>query len=176
MPIPRDKLANLLKDKAFRGQFVSDQPGGFLPIQIRRLRERRGWTQAQLAEKAGTQQVVVSRWENPDNKGITLNTLKRLAGAFDVALMVRFAPFSEFIDWVCTLSPHSFEPASFDEESSMWRYGAAQEMAGQAILGDLNPYGTAAIVSFEAYKNKRELSSIEMQGAIAEGATKHALA
>jgi transcriptional regulator with XRE-family HTH domain len=147
-----------------------------LPIQIRRLRERHGWTQAELAEKAGTQQVVVSRWESPDNPGITLNTLKRLARAFDVALIVRFAPFSEFIDWVCTLSARSFEPATFDEESPMWRYGAAQETASQAILGDLNPYGTAAIVSFGAYKSKRELASVEMQGAIPEGATEHALA
>jgi transcriptional regulator with XRE-family HTH domain len=183
MPIRRDKLANLLKDSAFRAQFASDQPGEFLPLQIKRLRERHGWTQSELAERAGTQQVVVSRWENPDNRGITLNTLKRLARAFDVALMVRFAPFSEFIDWVCTLSARSFEPASFDEEASTWQYGAAQEMPSQApLLPDLMAYGTAAepvanIIAFDPYlRTRRELATGMQLATPPEGATQHAIA
>lgn len=33
------------------------------PHQIRRLRERHGWTQAELAGRLGTDAVTVSRWE-----------------------------------------------------------------------------------------------------------------
>jgi transcriptional regulator with XRE-family HTH domain len=150
-----------------------------LPIQIRRLRERHGWTQAELAEKAGTQQVVVSRWENPDNKGITLNTLKRLARAFDVALIVRFAPFSEFIDWVCTLSPHSFQPASFEEESLDRRYeGSEGAIAQRTSSSYFDPYLTASpIIFLENFRNKSAaegFSQIQTELAMSKGEAQNA--
>jgi hypothetical protein len=45
-------------------------------------------------------QNAISRLESPDYGKPTLTTLKRLAGAMDVALIVRLIPFSELIDWV----------------------------------------------------------------------------
>lgn len=116
MSITKEQLIDLLQDTEFRGHFTSDQVYELLAVQIRQLREKHEWTQAELGDRAGMQQVQVSRAENPDYKGTRISTLSKLAGAFDVALIVRFAPFSELIDWVTKLSPASFEPASFDEE------------------------------------------------------------
>jgi transcriptional regulator with XRE-family HTH domain len=157
MSIKREQLTQLLKDKAFRAQFASDQPSEIVPLQIRRLRERQGWTQGELGQKAGVQQEAISRWENPDNKGITLNTLSRLAQAFDVALIVRFAPFSELIDFVCNLSPASFEPVSFDEELPSLELGASQtRVPEQPQLWGAAP----DIRSLEEWKTARALSAL----------------
>lgn len=160
MPIRRDQLVNLLKNRDFRAQFVSDQPNEFLPLQIKRLRERRGWSQAELGEAARMRQERISVLESPDHGGINLNTLKRLARAFDVGLIVRFVPFSEFIDWVCTLSPGSFEPASFDEEVSSWSYRGEQGQFDETALSAENPslYGaTTNIIEFKV--RERQLAA-----------------
>jgi hypothetical protein len=45
-------------------------------------------------------QNAISRLESPEYGRQTLTTLKRLAAAMDVALIARFVPFSELIDWV----------------------------------------------------------------------------
>jgi transcriptional regulator with XRE-family HTH domain len=116
MSITKEQLIDLLRDNEFRGHFTSDQVYELLAVQIRQLREKHRWTQTELGDRAGMQQVQVCRAENPDYKGTRISTLSKLADAFDVALIVRLAPFSELIDWVAKLSPASFEPASFDEE------------------------------------------------------------
>ena len=51
--------------------------------------------------------------EKPGGAHFTLETLKRLAEAFDVALVVRFAPFSELLDWSRNFNPESFQVANF---------------------------------------------------------------
>jgi len=123
MPIPKEQLITLLRDKDFRDHFTVDQIFEFLALQVRQLREKREWTQAELGAKAGMQQVQVCRLENPDYTGSKISTLGRLAKAFDVALIVRFAPFSELTDWLGSLSAGDFQPASFTEESSGLKYG-----------------------------------------------------
>ena len=129
MSVQKEQLVALLRDKDFRDHFTADQVYELLAIQVRQLREKRQWTQAELGTRAGMQQVQVSRVENPDYKGARLTTLSKLAHAFDVALIVRFAPFSELADWLAHLSPASFEPVSFGEELSTLEYGASQTRA-----------------------------------------------
>jgi transcriptional regulator with XRE-family HTH domain len=126
MPTQNRQLIALLRDRDFRDHFTFDQVYELLAVQIRQLREKRQWTQAELGARAGMGQVQVSRVENPDYKGARLTTLGKLANAFDVALMVRFAPFSELANWLGDLSSVSFEPPSFDEELPALRYGAGQ--------------------------------------------------
>ena len=47
---------------------------------------------------------------------MTLKTLKRLASAFEVGLMVKFVPFSELVESELHLTPDSLKVRSFDEE------------------------------------------------------------
>jgi len=61
------------------------------------MRESKGWTQAQLAKAAGMKQSRISVLENPDYETMNLLTLRRLARAFDVALSIKFVPFSELL-------------------------------------------------------------------------------
>ncbi len=69
------------------------------------MRDREKLSQEELAEKVGMNQNAISRLENPFYGKPTLTTLKRLAAAFDVGLVVRFVPFGELVDWV-TGTPH----------------------------------------------------------------------
>lgn len=52
---------------------------------IRRLRESRGWTQAQLSEVLDVATPTVSRYETA-TKHISLDTLRRIAATFSVPL------------------------------------------------------------------------------------------
>jgi transcriptional regulator with XRE-family HTH domain len=58
---------------------------------VRELRERRGWSQAQLAKASGMTQSAVARFEAGGTVP-TLPVLERLAAALDVSLSVSFEP------------------------------------------------------------------------------------
>ena len=111
----REQIWNSLKDKEYRELFASDVGTG-LAFQIKLLREERGFTQEKLAEVTGKAQETVSQLENPNYGRYSLATLTQLAGAFDVALVVRFAPFSELVDYTVELSSEKLAPLSFEQE------------------------------------------------------------
>ena len=52
-------------------------------VRVKELREGRGWTQTELAERAGITRVTLSRIENGHTKGIDFDTLDKLAKALD---------------------------------------------------------------------------------------------
>jgi transcriptional regulator with XRE-family HTH domain len=82
-----------------RAQFVDSHVNKGIAYQIRALRDRQGLSQQELAKLTGMNQNAISRLESPNRGRPTISTLKRLAEALDVALVVRFAPFSNFAKW-----------------------------------------------------------------------------
>jgi transcriptional regulator with XRE-family HTH domain len=110
------ELVHELQDKATRDAFVSSQMSIPLAFQILALREQRGMTQKQLAEKADMLQPRIAAMERPSGSEPNLRTLKRLASAFDVALVVRFVPFSKLVEWAETFSPDTFIVPSFNDD------------------------------------------------------------
>lgn len=98
-------LLRSLKDKAFRDTFVETEIETLVPFQIRAMRRQRGWNQNELATRAGMAQGRISILENPNYEGaVNVKTLIKLASAFDVGLIVRFAPFSEIAEWSSKMS------------------------------------------------------------------------
>ncbi len=112
----REQIVESLHDKEYRDAFVSEEIDTGLPFQIRALRNERGWSQKELAERVGMAQEGVSRLESLNYGKFTLTTLKRLASAFDVALVVRFEPFSSLVNWVADLSPDDLAVPDFDHD------------------------------------------------------------
>jgi transcriptional regulator with XRE-family HTH domain len=112
----RSGRVEAMKDKGYRHGMANAQIEIDLPFQIRALRKQRGWTQPELAAKAGMKQPRISNVEKPGVTHFSLETLRRLAEAFDVALVVRFAPFSELLDWSQRFSPDDFAIQSFGDE------------------------------------------------------------
>ncbi len=87
-----------------------------IPFQLRTMREMRGWTQAEVAQKLGTTQNTISRLESSRAHAPNTSTLLRYAEVFDVALLVRFAPFSDFYDFNMRASHKSVAVPSFQED------------------------------------------------------------
>ncbi|MGA9393322.1 MAG: helix-turn-helix transcriptional regulator [Candidatus Sulfotelmatobacter sp.] len=117
-------LSRLEKSPEARVSFVASHVDKGIAFQIRALRDRQGLSQEKLAEMVGMNQNAISRLESPERGHPTITTLKRLAEAFDVALMVHFVPFSQHLKWVSGtpfldlgLSTTSLAPPSFQEES-----------------------------------------------------------
>lgn len=109
-------LTEKLASKKYRDAFVTSYIDQGIPFQIKALREQRDWTQEQLAEYSRMAQTRISLLENPNNKGITLKTLKALASAFDVGLIVRFVPYGDIVHWDLALSSESLRVPSFKDD------------------------------------------------------------
>ena len=58
--------------------------------QICTLREKAGFTQRELARLVGTTASVICRLEDADYEGHSLAMLRRIAGAFDKRVEIRF--------------------------------------------------------------------------------------
>lgn len=83
------------------------------------MRQDRGWSQKELAERAGTTQEGVSRLENPNYGKFTLTTLIRLASVFDVGLDVDFVPFSRLVDKAANRSRDDFHVSDYDHDPGL---------------------------------------------------------
>lgn len=92
-------IARLRRGEAARSQFVESNLTKAIVFQLRATRDRLGWSQERLAEKVGMNQNAISRLESPGYGKPTITTLKRLAAAMDVGLVVHFVPFSQMVDW-----------------------------------------------------------------------------
>ena len=90
------KLWNRMASKSFRQAFAASATSDRLSFQIHSLRMSRGWTQERVAQESGMAQPRISALETDCHK-VTLETLRRLANAYDVALQVKFVPYSTFL-------------------------------------------------------------------------------
>lgn len=75
---------------------------------IRQARERKGWSQAKLAEVVGVSQPTVTAWEKPDAHGVRRDNRDRLAAALDVD--------PEWIEYGTGRGPPDQEPGKLAED------------------------------------------------------------
>jgi transcriptional regulator with XRE-family HTH domain len=112
------KLGEKLRDPEYRRAFVASQVNIGIPFQIRAmLKNRPGWTQETVAQRAQMLQPRISGLMTPGKTRPNIETLRRIAEAFDCGLIVRFAPFSELARWSEEFDPESFSVPNFDEDS-----------------------------------------------------------
>lgn len=107
--------------------FVEEEIGIGLPMQISAMREARGWSQQQLAEVLGMTQSAVSRLESLNYGRYSLSTLKRIAAAFDVGLVVRFESFANLIDYSSRIGWGDVAVPSFADDLIICQSLAAEE-------------------------------------------------
>ena len=116
----REQLLESLRDPEFRKQFIDEHINVGIAFQIRGIRKRQKLNQVKLAGLLGDKkkQPLISQWENPNYGNYSLATLKDLAKAFDVGLLVRFVPFNKMIEWATDLTNDVIAPPNFSEEQS----------------------------------------------------------
>ncbi len=112
----KEVLLEKLTSQTYRDAFISEEIDIGLPMQLRAMREARGWHQKYIAEKMETKQPRFSLMEKPGYGKFSLNTLKKLASIFNVGLIVSFVPYSEMIDFVDGFSNKRLAAPSFTSE------------------------------------------------------------
>ena len=111
----KQEIWGSLADKVRRDAFVASHLSDNIGSQIFALREARGWSQEKLAAEVGMAQPRISVLEGGSD--CSLRTLKRIASAFDVAIIVRFVPFSELVAWITELSEDRLAPVDFANDN-----------------------------------------------------------
>jgi len=134
-----------LKNAKAREAYVEAELINGLSHQIRILRQQRGLTQKQFAEKLGMTQTTVSRLEDPAYGRYSMRTLLALSNGFGLALFVRFMPFSKFIPATWDTRPKQFEALPYEEEAPFVQFYTEEKHHGA--------YGVKLIeqVSSESY-------------------------
>jgi ribosome-binding protein aMBF1 (putative translation factor) len=84
--------------------------------QIKINREKRNLSQGELAQKIKSKQSAISRAEDPSYGRHRLETLVKIANAFDCALQVKFIPYSTLARESEDLSPENLYAKSYTEE------------------------------------------------------------
>jgi len=172
----KDLVERVRRGKVTRDQMVANNLSEGIAFQIQATRDARGWTQAELAGRAGIANNL-PRLEDPDYGKQTITTLKKLTSALDVALVVRFVPFSQYIDWLSGtphldegISPESLAVPSFvDEEKSgvfekksqYWKVDLTPEIAvpetEKQDTFSMASYGETITPTFMIAESEREM-------------------
>ncbi len=133
-----------------------------IAFQIRATRDAQEMTQSALAQAAGMTQNNLSRLENPEYGKHNISSLKRIAAALDVAVIVRLVPFSQYIDWLSGtpridrgLSRHSLAVVPFDKDAGL------KDTAGK-------------LIPFPGAEEPKKINEIDSTGALAGGRRKDA--
>jgi transcriptional regulator with XRE-family HTH domain len=80
-------------DKDYRDSYLEGFVKGSIALQIRALREKFGLSQVDFAKKMGMTQSVVSRLEDAEYGGVSVNTLLKVAKENGVALNIGFSDY-----------------------------------------------------------------------------------
>lgn len=107
---------NKLRSKKYRHTYLQEHIRVGIASQIRIIRKKLNISQTQLAEIVKTKQSVISRLEDPDSGSVNLNTLLKIAEAFDVSLIVKFASFGKFLTEYQNISPKDLTVIGYNEE------------------------------------------------------------
>ncbi len=145
------QILNSLKDSEYRKALAIEHVNTTLAIQIRKMRENHPWRQSDLAECMGKNQGTISQWENVDYGRHSITTLKELAAAFDVALLVKFIPFSELVKDMVNLSETRLSPPSYDAEQFINDF--------RTLLLPQSP--PAKTVDYDAYEAKTDIKELD---------------
>lgn len=111
-------LNSLKSSEEYRHAVVEEAIRMGLTAQIKAMREN-GETPLdykQFAEKLGKKVSWAYRLEDPNEAAPTIPTLLQVARAFDVALEVRFIPFSKLLGDITSLTPESFKVTGFKDD------------------------------------------------------------
>lgn len=133
-PIKLNLSERLEKDSDFRKRFFRGQAQDEVASIIISLRKARKKRQIDLAKEAGMKQSAISRIEQADYSGWTLNTLFRVADALNARLRVMLDPTESIIEHY-----RKKEAETGDWQSEYWTLPAQQTaITHELARNDLN--------------------------------------
>jgi transcriptional regulator with XRE-family HTH domain len=111
-----ERLRRRFQDRKYRYAYLNSFLDTSIAAQIRALREARNMSQQDLAAAIGTKQSGVSALENVNYSRWSLSTLRKLAEAFDVALVVKFVSHGEALEEVVSFDPERLAKPAFEDD------------------------------------------------------------
>src|SRR5689334_2869128 len=108
----RNRLIAEFEDKEYAEAYLDDFLNVYIATQLKVLREQRGLSQQALAELADMKQTRISLLENVNYGSWSIQTLRRIAHALDVALNVSFEEVGSQVDTIVSFSRASLERAN----------------------------------------------------------------
>ena len=114
-PLREDFIFNK-DEKDYRHGYAEESLDISIGTQIKVLREQRVWRQEDLAREAGMKQPMVSRYESVNYSSWSINTLKKLARAYDVWLDIRFRSFGDLVTTTENFSRKSLQVPKFADD------------------------------------------------------------
>lgn len=112
----REDLIRTSNDKEYRHAYAEESLNLSVATQIKVLREQRELTQEALARAAEMKQSMISRYENVNYSSWSINTLRKLAEAFDVFLDVRYRSFRELVETTERFSREALQVPAFMDD------------------------------------------------------------
>ena len=95
--------------KNYRDGFLETTTRAGIALQIKALRQKFGLSQDEFAAKLDKKQSVISRLEDPERSKASVQTLLDIASGCDVALVVRFVSYPEFLAQTSDMSPEGLQ-------------------------------------------------------------------
>lgn len=109
-------LKKAFKDKDYRHGYADEFLNSSIATQIKVLREQRGWSQKELANRAQMKQPRISVMENVNYSSWSINILRKLAEAFDLTLFVSFESFGKRLTDIERFNRENLERFSFEND------------------------------------------------------------
>ncbi|HEX6904570.1 MAG TPA: helix-turn-helix transcriptional regulator [Thermoanaerobaculia bacterium] len=132
-------LKEELQDPELRTAYAEEFLHSYIALQIKTLRQQRNWSQEELAQRAGMKQSRISAMEQADYDAWSVRTLKRLAEAFDLALLVQFQTYGKFLDNVTAVSRPELERSSFPDDPA-FQVSTQQEATASDAIATAAPF------------------------------------
>lgn len=110
------KLRGLFRDREYRQAYAESFTNTLIAAQLKANRERRGLSQSELAELAGMKQSRISTIENVNYENWNIRTLRRIAQAMDLVLVVKLESFGNLVRDMETFKRDNLERPSFDDD------------------------------------------------------------
>lgn len=109
-----DKLKRFA-EKDYRDGYLNTHVRASIAYQIKALRQKFGLSQRGMAERTGKTQSVISRLESDGYGQMSLQSLLDIASGLDVALVVRFVSYPEFLKQAASMSERALQPDTIFE-------------------------------------------------------------
>jgi transcriptional regulator with XRE-family HTH domain len=145
-----DALRVELCDPEYSEGYSESFLNSYIATQIKVIREQRKMKQADLAREIGTTQTAISRIENVNYSSWNIRTLKKLARAFKVRLMVSFETYGTLPDEVARFTRDALQRAEREKDPGLTTrkgpqgeqevgQGMAKAMGAGAVNFDMPP-------------------------------------
>jgi transcriptional regulator with XRE-family HTH domain len=147
----KDRLLKRFRSIKYRHAYVDEFTDAYIATQIKVLREQRDLKQQALADLAGMRQSQISELEDVNNRSWKVRTLKKLAKAFDLVLVVRFEEFGKVLPDIGRLDREHLQRASFKDDPAFSRHGDDQTTIAKVSTGTIAATATASGRVLNAY-------------------------